>query len=528
VAEALEAGGAGVTGADVGQLARHLVAAIQPSDLTKAITYSQRAGDAALASLAPADAARYYTQALELSAQGPMADPVLELDLTTGLGTALRQSGDSGFRDLLLGAARRAAALGDTDRLVAAVLANNRGTFSTVSTIDEDKVEMLETALDRLNPDDVRRALLLATLCTELTVGSSLERREALADEALAIARQHGDDASVVRVTNQVLLPLSIPHLLDLSTARAEEGLARAESLGDPMLLCTAASGRRLIAGSAGDITEMDRCFEVKGRLVEQLDLPFLNWVHTMQRATRMLVDGDPDAGEQLAQQAMQLGSDGGQPDVATAFGTQLIMVQLLRGTLGTLVPLIEQVVGENPSFPVFTAVLALAHSDADRLDAARQLLEGFAGSGFRFPLDVAWLTAMIACAEAAAACGDPRYAQPLIDQLAPFTDQWLCTDVSASGPVSRTVGDLLTNLGRYDEAERQFASALASSTKADATFFMTQVDHSWGRMLVERDAPGDRDRAHELLTRARTVAASRGYGTVERRAAAALQRLGV
>ena len=53
---------------------------------------------------------------------------------------------------MLLGACRRAAALGDTDRLIAAGLANNRGTFSTVSTIDEEKVAMLETALDRGPP----------------------------------------------------------------------------------------------------------------------------------------------------------------------------------------------------------------------------------------------------------------------------------------------------------------------------------------------------------------------------------------
>jgi tetratricopeptide (TPR) repeat protein len=239
-------------------------------------------------------------------------------------------------------------------------------------------------------------------------------------------------------------------------------------------------------------------------------------------------VDGDPDAGEQLANEAMRIGSDGGQPDVATAFGIQLIMVQLQRGTLGTLVPLIEQVERENPGFPVFTAVLALAHSEADRFDEARRVLDGFAGSGFRLPLDVAWLTAMIACAEAAAACGDPRYAHPLLDQLAPFADQWLCTDVSASGPVSRTVGDLLTNLGRHDEAEKHFSAAHTSATLADASFFMAQTDYSWGRMLAQRDAPGDRDRAQHLLTRARAVAASRGYGTVARRAAGALERLGV
>ena len=54
-------------------------------------------------------------------------------------------------------------------------------------------------------------------------------------------------------------------------------------------------------------------------------------------------------------------------------FGTQLIMVQLVRGTLGTLVPLIEQVITDNP-IPVFTTVLALAHADADRFDEARHM----------------------------------------------------------------------------------------------------------------------------------------------------------
>ena len=60
--------------------------------------------------------------------------------------------------------------------------------FSTVGTIDADKVEILELALDRLAADDPDRALVLATLCAELTYGSPLERRQALADEALAIA----------------------------------------------------------------------------------------------------------------------------------------------------------------------------------------------------------------------------------------------------------------------------------------------------------------------------------------------------
>jgi hypothetical protein len=56
--------------------------------------------------------------------------------------------------------------------------------------------------------------------------------------------------------------------------------------------------------------------------------------------------------------------------------------------------------------------------------------------------------------------------------------------------------------------------------------FFAVQSDLLWGRMLAERRAPGDTDRARELLTKTRTIAAANGYGAVERRAAGALQDL--
>ena len=161
-----------------------------PNRSTSPRPSTTRAGpaDAALAALAPGDALRYYTQALDLYAQADDPDPMLGIDLAIGLGTAQRQTGDPAFRDTLLDAARRAADLGDTDRLVAAALANNRGCLSAVGTIDADKVEILEMALDRLARRPPDRALVLATLCAELTYGSSLERRQALADEAIAIA----------------------------------------------------------------------------------------------------------------------------------------------------------------------------------------------------------------------------------------------------------------------------------------------------------------------------------------------------
>ena len=75
VAEALEDLCGDRPGSRVGELARHWHAA-QPADLAKALDYSRRAGDAALAALAPGDALRYYTQALDLYARSDDPDPV--------------------------------------------------------------------------------------------------------------------------------------------------------------------------------------------------------------------------------------------------------------------------------------------------------------------------------------------------------------------------------------------------------------------------------------------------------------------
>ena len=122
---------------------------------------------------------------------------------------------------------------------------------------------------------------------------------------------------------------------------------------------------------------------------------------------------------------------------------------------------------------------------------------------------------------------GTPKYAGPLFDLLAPWADQWSATAAPRySGPVSHYLGGLATVLGRYDEADAYFAQAAAFSDRASAKFFAARTNLSWGKMLAERDAPGDTEKARELLTNAHTAAAAHGYANVERRAAEALQQL--
>ena len=525
VAQALEDLCAGRPGVRVGELARHWMAATQPIDLAKAIDYSRQAGDAALEALAPDEARHYYAQALEICAQTDDSDPVLALDLAIGLGSAQRQMGDPEFRKTLLGTAHRAVELGDTRRLVISALLNDRG-FRVLGSTDSDKIEVLEMALARLPGDHRDRALLLASLCKELPAECPLERRRALSDEALAIAEASGDDATIVRVLLQVSLPLRLPPLLHQSLSRSADALARAERLGDPVLLFQAAAARSVIAVQVGDVVEVDRCLEIARHLTSRLNQPTFSWVHAVERTTRFLIAGDTESAEQSATEALKIGTESGQPDAAVLFGAQFFGVSWQRGTLADLIPLIEQTIEQNPGFPALLGGLALAHVERGHSDDAGQIDLDATSPDFDAPTSGTWLTDQTLCAEVIIERHDAERAARLFTRLAPWADQFSAGALTAEGPVCHYVGGLATVLGRYDEAETHFLESAAMSERVGAKFFAARTDLSWGKMLAERGRAGDAEKSRELLTKAHAAARAHGYGVVERRAAAALERL--
>ena len=530
VAEALEDLCGDRPGARVGELARHWFNATQPIDLAKAIDYSRQAGDAALGALAPADALRYYAQALDLYARSDDPDPILGIDLAIGLGTAQRQTGDPAFRDTLLDAARRAADLGDTERLVAAALANNRGIFSAAGTIDADKVEILEMALDRLATDDPDRALVLATLCCgahlrqPARASPGAGRRGPRHRRILRRRRHH-------RAGPQQCLRSrsSCRHCSSSRWPGRPTRCVRAERVGDPVLLFWAAWRRAGAAARAGDIDEMDRCLEI------------------MRVARRAARSADLELGAQL--RACPAGPDrrghrsgrtvghGGPPDRHRQRRTR--RPALLRRAAQR---------GEPPTRNRRRAGPAHRADGRRRSRARRHRWRGAgawptskrAGSttpvacwrSSRPPTSIfrstrIWLAGMVAVRRSRHRVPGPEVCRAAV-RPARAVGRSGAHDagITADGPVSHFLGGLATVLGRYDEADAYFTQAAAFNDRADAKFFAARTNLSWGKMLAERNAPGDAERARDLLTKAHAAAAAHGYANVERRAAEALQHL--
>jgi tetratricopeptide (TPR) repeat protein len=195
-------------------------------------------------------------------------------------------------------------------------------------------------------------------------------------------------------------------------------------------------------------------------------------------------------------------------------YGALLANLAVQRGTVDELIALIEQLASESPGITeALTAARAAAYAEVGRLDEAHELLEQFAAAGFNPPPDPGnWLLTMTQYAAVCVACRDTDLAATLFNRLEPFADQVPTTVLTAFEPVSYHLGTLAAVLGRYDAADNYLTRADQFNDRAGAKFFAVNTNVARGNMLVQRDAPGDVERARHLFKAAHTAAATNGY----------------
>jgi class 3 adenylate cyclase len=525
VAEALEDLYGDRPGAPVAELARHWFNATQPIDLAKALGYSRQAADAALDALAPADALGHYAQAFELYALVDEPDPVLALDLAIGLGTAQRQTGDPTYRTTLLDASRQAAAIGDTERLVWAALANTRGYYSAAGQIDDERVAVLEDTLERLGDGNPRlRARLKATLCSEMTFHPSMAERRVLAGRAKDEAMEIGDPATLVHVYAMVIEALRHPTLLAERLEDTAAALALAEELGDPAAYFWAVSHRMRTAMEAGYVVEARRLSVQMDAAADRVGQPVMRWMSLYSGAQWSFLAGHTAAGEELAEKALALGIEIGQPDAFPYYATQLSHARWQQGRLAEIVDLIEAGARDNVGIPAYGGALARALCQAGRLEEARELLDKAASNRFAdLPADLLWAYGMVTFAEAAIRTGHHEAAESLYEQLAPFENQLCFLGTTCEGPIAWYLAGLAGVLG-LDEVDGHLGAAAKLDEATGSPYFAARTAIQRGRAAARRR---EDEVARRYLSEGRGLAATWGFADEVRTAAAALSDLG-
>ena len=160
----------------------------------------------------------------------------MHCELLLVLGASQERAGSGDAKTTFAAAAATARALGDAGLLGRAAL-GYAGRWSQLGRVEEDVAALLQDALAGLGDAEVPlRARLLARLALELYYAGDPERRLALSDEAVELARRLGDPQTLAICLDARHYALWRPETVHERLEVASELRRIAETVGDPEL----------------------------------------------------------------------------------------------------------------------------------------------------------------------------------------------------------------------------------------------------------------------------------------------------
>ena len=371
---------------------------------------------------------------------------------------------------------------------------------------DVHLIPLLEAALRALPAEaSPLRVRLMARLSGALRDHSSRERRASLSDQAVQIARDLGDPATLAYALDGHYSAIMWPETPEQRVKIADEIIALAQQVADSE---RATAGRiyRVIANmELGRMSEAERELQMIAEEAAALRQPAQLWMAAATRANLALFQGRFDEARALIDEALTLGQRAQRRDAVLSHRLQLFLLDREVGDNAEISALISDAASEFPTRPVFRCALAYIH--AYRADATRAqvVIDDLAANDFAaIQRDNEYLFALAFIADAVDAVGDVGAAAVLYDLLVPYAHlNAINADEAGTGSVSRTLGILATALSRWDDGAQHFEAALTHNQNMGALPWLAHTQHDYAKMLLTRDVRGDRERAHQLLAAA-------------------------
>jgi eukaryotic-like serine/threonine-protein kinase len=487
---------------DQSEIASHLLRALPEGDFKRAIEAAKQAAQRSTEAMSYENAVNFCQLALAAFEDYGTHRSAEHCELVLNLAEANHRGGN--FSDALVcfeRSAEMAHELGDAKAYARAVF--GMGSWSETPGVTNLKlIRHLEDALSLLGETDIGwRARLLARLAEALQYSDSADRRNSLASEAIALARQVNDPAALAEVLYRIYVALLSPDQADDRLATATEILDLSRRTRNARLGLRAHYLRIRDLLELGQIEHLDRELQTYTQMTAELRQQHLGYAEAML-TMRAMMDGRFDEAERLALDALNLGQNRHDGMAAQVYATQISLIRREQDRLAEMEPIIKTFVVQFPDLVFARCALAFCYSESKRRDDAALHFEHLAQNDFsRVRRDFSWLAAMALLSEASVFLSDTQRAETLYQHLLPFEPRQASLDMYVTyGPVALYLGMLATLLGRFDAAETHFRTALASTAGSGARPWLAHSKFRYATMLVERGADNDRERAAELV----------------------------
>ncbi len=461
------------------ELAHHFRQSDRADAVGEAAGHIQLAAQDALERGDSVQAAALFSEALQML--GARSEPAQRCDLLIGLGSAQFRCSEMQYRATLLEACRLAIALGDKSRLIAAVLANYRGWWSSTAEIDHERVASIETALAMCDSRDVvMRSHLLSTWAQENVRDPSC-RAEVLknSSEALTLA-EDGDDAEALATA--LASRFSVLYALFEQPAecvRISRRLLELSHLhGDRMMRLSAALCLAQASMRFGDFDVADRYVGEAVQLAEALHHPPRLWLARSWQAMREAMRGRMDTAEIMATETLHFGMQSGEADASPWFAGQLFTIRMLQDRLPEIVDDVrDEVATMADAVPAWRAALAVALARSDQHADAEEILDDFASGSFEhMRRDIMWLNGMCYLSMTCEALDRADVASSVYGELLPYRGMVANNGTIDAGPVDLQLGALARVMGRHDLAEDHLVRAATLCRDIGSPVWLAQV----------------------------------------------------
>ncbi|SEN30950.1 ATP-binding protein [Nonomuraea pusilla] len=475
-------------------VATHLVAAAEhgrdPARVRQAGLAAVRAAEHALEGLAHREAVTWYQRALGLLGEPDEGDPAeRRAELLMDCGRAMWLAGHPDARRTLLDAADLARQCGRSDLIVTAALGGDRGSGIS-ATPDHERIALLTEARTLVDSTDVStRALLAAQLASELIWAPDGERRFAMSDEAVALARKSGDPRTLAQVLGLRSLTIIPADPLHQRHRDGDEMLEAARRTGDDLVLFHAMVQRTPPVLDSGDTARAAELLDRAEELARRLAQPHLTWLIGYSRAGLTLMQGDLAQAESEAERALRLGGEIGRRLEAVAiYSEQIAEIRRLQGRLWELRDRLRRA-GQAPRVDPVHAVLRYL-CELDDEQAGPLLDRILAGRGGVPPRNMAQRPALDNLAVAAARLNRPDLAARVYETLEEEGETF------GHGAVAHHCGHhylahLAVTLGEPGRASRHFEAAAEVHERAGVPLMLAESLLDWAGLLDRGEADG-------------------------------------
>lgn len=355
--------------------------------------------------------------------------------------------------------------LDDPELVAAAAGAMTRGAFwqtTNYAEVHHRQVAALRGCLERLPPSDsVVRCRTMGALAMELYYASAFGEREALVEEALAMAHRLGDDDLVVEVALAAFVALWRPSTRVRRLELLEQALPLARRRGDAVGVVTLSTLLAVVQSECGQVERMWETWRVALPEARRLRLPFSAFLLLALAVPWWGMEGRHDEARAVVAELVEIVSR------VTIFQTEDAMAGAVLGCelwgpdAASVLPLIDTRLEDETVLLPIALIVCLINVRCGRPEEAARIL---AERRPQLP-EPDWFSPapVAAAAEVALWLGDADLARRAYEQLAPMAGQ-SCQAGSALaiGPADAFLALAAATLGERDLATRHADAAAA------------------------------------------------------------------